>query len=219
MSLKKLLPPPARRAARKLIKAVRYQYRRVAISFPVQSAKPMKIILGAAETHQDGWYSTNECWLDIANPQHWQNVFKGKKIVTHAVAEHVFEHLTYAECQQAMKNIYNHMTPGAMLRIAVPDGYNRNPEYLRHVGINGIGDDAADHKQLLNVDILSGLLAEAGFKPVHVEGYDAQGNLVQLPYAVADGFIKRSRANPGLKPATWTFPDADTSLIVDGIKM
>lgn len=216
-SLKKIVPAPAKKAARKTIKFVKYEYRRHAIQRPVAQNEPVKIILGAAETFKSGWYSTNECWLDIANDLHWHKVFQGKKLVTHAVAEHVFEHLTYEQAQRALKNIFNHMPAGGRIRIAVPDGYNPNPEYIRHVGICGIGDDAADHKQLLNVDVLTGLLRETGFQPTHIEGYTQNGRLVQKPYNVDDGYIKRSRINHGAD-MPWHFPDADTSLIVDGIK-
>lgn len=217
--IRKLLPKPLKKLARKSIKAVKYRYRRELIKIPVARDESIKIILGAAETFQDGWYSSNENWLDIANPTHWQNVLHGKKLLTHACAEHVFEHLTYNECQIALKNIYNAMKSGGRLRIAVPDGYNPNPEYIRHVGINGIGDDASDHKQLLNVDVLSKLLIEAGFAASAVEYYDKDGTLHANPFNKEDGYIKRSRNNikSGEKPV-WSFPDAETSLIVDGLK-
>ena len=167
-----------------------------------------------------GGIQSNENWLDIANPAHWQNVMQGKQLLTHGhAAEHVFEHLTYDECQIALKNIYQSMKSGGRLRIAVPDGYNPNPEYIRHVGINGIGDDASDHKQLLNVDVLSKLLTDAGFATTAVEYYDKDGTLHTNPFNKADGYIKRSRNNikSGEKPV-WSFPDAETSLIVDGLK-
>lgn len=216
-SLKKLLPAGLKIRIRLAIKYFKYRFRRLRIMVPVARHQPLKVILGAAETYQKGWYSTNECWLDISNPRHWESVFHGRKLITHAVAEHVFEHLTHAEALQALKNVAEHMVAGGRIRIAVPDGYHPDKEYLRHVGINGIGDDAADHKQLLNTDVLQALLAEAGFQARHVEGYDKDANLVQLPYSPDDGAIRRSRLNrqPG---KTWGFPDADTSLIVDGIK-
>lgn len=215
--LRRLLPKPLKRLGRKAIKTVKYEYRRARIRGPVARGQNIKIILGAAETFQEGWYSTNENWLDIARADHWEKVFGKKPLVTRAVAEHVFEHLTYEEAQRALKHIYEHMPKGGRIRVAVPDGYNPNPEYIRHVGIAGIGDDAADHKQLLNVDVLTGLIASAGFTPVHIEGYTKSGTLIQNEYDPRDGFIKRSRRNHG-ENMPWSFPDADTSLIVDGIK-
>lgn len=214
--LRKILPKPVKAVGRKAIKLVKYNYRRVKITLPVYLNRPIKIIVGAAETHQPGWYSTNECWLDITRDDHWRNIFKGRTLVTHVVAEHVFEHLTYEEAQRALRYIHAHMVPGGRIRIAVPDGYHPDPEYQRHVGIEGIGDDGSDHKQLLNVDVLGALLSEAGFKPMHIEGYTAGGELKETPYATHDGFIMRSRANKNKTP--WYFRDANTSLIVDGIR-
>ena len=220
-SLKKILPTGLKKPVRKGFKFIRYTYRRAMITIPVMRNEPIRIILGAAETSQAGWYSTNEQWLDITRADHWKNIFGGKRILTHMVAEHVFEHLTYEECQRTLKNIADHMEKGGRMRIAVPDGYNRNPEYLRHVGIGGIGDDAADHKQLLTIDILTRLLSEAGFAVTHVEGYTSGGELIQNPYSKEDGFIWRSRVNHTLQDnqKPWSFPDAQTSLIVDGVKL
>lgn len=220
-AIKKTLPPGLKKPVRKSLKFIRYTYRRAMITIPVLQGQPIRIILGAAETYQDGWYSTNEQWLDITRTDHWRNVFKCKKLLTHMVAEHVFEHLSYEECQRTLKNISDHMEKGGRIRIAVPDGYNPDPEYLRHVGIAGIGDDAADHKQLLNVDILSGLLQEAGFEVSHLEGYTKTGELIKKPYLKEDGFIWRSRVNHAVQDnkKPWSFPDAQTSLIVDGVKL
>ena len=137
-----------------------------------------------------------------------------------SLAEHVFEHLTHDECRIALAHIGGHMKKGGRIRIAVPDGYHPDSDYLRHVGIDGIGDDAADHKQLLDVDTLGALLIEAGFRPRHIEGYDSLGRLVGKTYSVEDGFIHRSRANAAPNSASrWGFVDADTSLIVDGVKV
>ena len=194
-TVRKILPAPVKKPIRQLIKTVKYTRRKYAIRTPIANDQTIKIIVGAAETFQDGWYSTNEQWLDITKQQDWENTFK------------------------ALKHIYNHMIPGGRIRIAVPDGNNPDPIYLKHVGINGIGDDAADHKQLLTVETLKKLIKTAGFKPQHIEGYTKTGKLIQKQYATTDGFIYRSRANNSAEgEARWDFPDANTSLIVDGIK-
>lgn len=179
----------------------------------------MKIIIGAAETWQKGWYATNEQWLDVAKESDWDNIFRNKKNLTNIVAEHVFEHLTHEECQIALKQIFNHMDAGGQIRIAVPDGYHPDPEYLRHVQVSGAGADAADHKQLLTVDMLFELLRNAGFTPRHIEGYTSNGDLIEKKYSIEDGYINRSRANKrGIPEADgWSFVDSRTSLIVDGV--
>lgn len=218
-AVKKIIPAPVKRPIRQMIKAVKYTRRKYAIRRPVANDQTIKIIVGAAETFQDGWYSTNEQWLDITKAQDWTAVFQGKQILSHVVAEHVFEHLHADEALAALRSMHAHMIDGGRVRIAVPDGYNPDPVYLKHVGINGIGDDAADHKQLLNADVLMQMMRDCGFVPKHVEGYTKDGDLVRNAYEGSDGFIVRSRQNQSAQDAArWDFPDADTSLIVDGVK-
>ena len=137
----------------------------------------MRIIVGAAETYQAGWFSTNEQWLDITKKADWESVFPVKGNVTHVLAEHVFEHLTAEEAAKALSFIFETLAPMGRVRIAVPDGFNPDPEYIRHVGINGIGADASDHKQLLNKVSLQKLLSTAGFQIEFLEGYDEEGKL------------------------------------------
>ena len=95
----------------------------------------MNIILGAAETAQKGWYSTNEQWLNITKEGDWKRIFRGESLLWRVVAEHVFEHLSAEEAGLALKYVYQHMRSGGKIRIAVPDGYHPNREYLLHVGI------------------------------------------------------------------------------------
>lgn len=217
--LRKVLPAPVKRIIRALIKKVKYTYRYFVMKRVASRGEDIRIIVGAAETFQGGWYSTNEQWLDITKKADWLNVFGEKKQVTHIVAEHVFEHLTHAECKNTLTHMAAHMSKGARVRIAVPDGYNPSDEYIRHVGINGIGDDASDHKQLLNSDVLSDLLRDSGFDPILVEGYDSKKTLIQTEFSMDDGYIMRSRAH-GVNDNQFVvdFPDSHTSLIVDGIK-
>jgi predicted SAM-dependent methyltransferase len=217
-TVKRLLPTTVKRPVRNLIKFVKYRWRRFKIRRPVARGEKIKIIVGAAETYQQGWYSTNQQWLDITKRSDWDNVFLGKRLITHVVAEHVFEHLTYDECRQALANMSAYMVDGARIRIAVPDGYHPDPIYQAYVGIGGIGDGAADHKQLLDVDGLNSLLRESGFEPKMIEGYDSTRRLVLEPYSPNDGFICRSRANPSGGNAIRNYIDRYTSLIVDGVK-
>jgi len=217
--LKLIFSEPARRKLRLLQKAIVYFWRRQVIRIPIAINKPIKIIVGAAITNQKGWYSTNEEWLDITCADDWENVFHGKKLLKNVVAEHVFEHLTPEQTRKALHLIVVHMQPGSAIRIAVPDGYHPEPEYLRHVGIAGIGADASDHKQLLNCDSLINYLAEAGLTPKLKEGYLTNGDLVQQPLHLELGLVFRSRSNKAniATRAGWDFIDANTSLVVDGI--
>lgn len=216
--LRYLLPSGVRRAIRQMQKLVVYYLRRQAIRFPIFLGTPIKIIIGAAMTNQKGWYSTNEQWLDIALESHWIRIFHGKSLLTHVLAEHVFEHLTPDETRTALQLIARHMCPAGFIRIAVPDGYHPDLNYLHHVGVAGIGADAEDHKQLLNSDSLMQYLEEAGFVAELKEGYRLNGELVQQPLDVEAGLVIRSRSNALTMACRsgWDFVDAQTSLVVDG---
>ena len=60
--------------------------------------------------------------------------------------------------------IHKHLIKNGNLRIAVPDGNNPNSDYLKNVGINGIGADASDHKQLITYEFLKDFLEKRNFK-------------------------------------------------------
>ena len=182
----------------------------------VRGGSSLKIIVGAAETHQKGWLATNEQWLDITKEEDWYRYFKDEKRISHIVAEHVFEHLTLEEAKAALVNMSKRLTHDGRIRIAVPDGYNPDKVYIEHVDIGGVGDDASDHKQLLNIDIIRKIMLDCELTPNHIEGYTRDGQLVQQIWLAQDGFIQRSRQNKLVKK--WQFPDAATSLIVDGMK-
>lgn len=211
-----LVPSSAKIFLRRLRKMLRYRYRHLRIRLAVQTEREIKIIVGAAETYQAGWYSTNEQWLDITLGTDWDRLFQCRPILQNIVAEHVFEHLTEDEAVAALGHMYRYLLPGGRVRIAVPDGNNPDLEYIRQVGISGVGPDAADHKQLLTVDALEHIFARAGFKSSLVEGYCSNGNLICKPWLPEDGYILRSRQNE--PDGRWQFRDAHTSLIVDGVK-
>jgi len=218
--IKLITTKPLRLKIRNFQKHIVYRFRREIIRIPILFSKPIKIILGAAMTSQPGWYSTNEQWLNISDYKDWNDIFLGKCIIKNVMAEHVFEHLTEDELTKSIALIYRHLLPGGRLRIAVPDGYNPNPIYIEHVNIDGIGADAADHKQLLNYDSLKFFLESAGFVTELIEGYRSRNDFILMPIIEAYGKISRSRGNPGnmAKISGWDFLDANTSLIIDGIK-
>lgn len=219
--LKIILPKSLRLNIRSFQKYVVYKFRREYIRIPIFFNIPIKIIIGAAMTSQSGWYSTNEQWLNVADSEDWDKIFHGKSIIKNVLAEHVFEHLSEYELVKSINLIYCHLLPGGRVRIAVPDGYNPDPVYIQNVGIAGIGADAADHKQLLNYDSLNVVLKNAGFKVEIVEGYCSRGKLIQLPVLDSFGRVIRSRGNVKNMEniSGWDFVDANTSLIVDGIKI
>lgn len=217
--IKSIVPLSIRMNIRSLEKVLIYGLRRQLIRIPIIFNRRFKIILGAAMTRQSGWYSTNEQWLDIASIKSWTDVFGDKQLITNMVAEHVFEHLSADEMSKAIKNIHSYLVEGGCLRIAVPDGNHPCQDYLERVGINGVGPDAADHKQLLTFETLEAILIKNGFKPLLVEGYTDKGDLVQRPWESDRGYIHRSRSSSTkMSFGEEAFIDANTSLIVDAYK-
>ena len=184
------------------------------------SEDTVNIIVGAALTNQKGWFSTNEEWLDISKAEHWNRLFNSKKRVKRVLAEHVFEHLTIDEMRNTLRLIFVNMVSGGSLRIAVPDGNNPNSEYRKHCGINGIGADASDHKQFLTYELLSKEVERTGFHHNLIEGYLENKELVLKKFNNNLGRVIRSRSNKNIRPKDgWDFPDANSSLIVDCIKV
>jgi len=218
--IKAILPNSARSIIKRLLEFIKYNYRYWKLKFALLYKKEIKIIIGSNNTYQKKWYATNESWLNITKEQDWEIIFKKKVIISNILAEHVFEHLSYDECIKALKIINKYMVKNSKIRIAVPDGYNPDPIYLKNVDINGTGDGADDHKQLLNKDILFEILFKSSFKPQLIEGYDVNKKLHLEKYSIEDGFVKRSRQNndPNLEKE-WGFKDSKTSLIIDGIKI
>ena len=51
---------------------------------------PMKVIIGAANTHYEGWIATNKNTLNLLSVEDWRKFTP----VEMALAEHVWEHLT-----------------------------------------------------------------------------------------------------------------------------
>ncbi len=206
---------------RSLIKYFKYKYRNIIIQYPIFFNQKIKIIIGAAETFQEGWYSTNENWLDISSKNDWHKIFKNKKLITNILSEHVFEHLSKNELEKTLQNIYEYTLETCVIRIAVPDGFNPNKEYLKNVGINGIGADAKDHKQLFNSESLTKILALAGFDSVIQEGYKKNGELILNDISSENGIVMRSRNNKSkniILDKQWLFHDSRTSLIIDAFK-
>ena len=78
------------------------------------------------------------------------------------------------------------------MRIAVPDGNHPDPIYRLNTGINGIGADAADHKQFIKFEFIREILDEIGFKIKLKEGYLNDGTLIRTNVEFNLGYIKRS---------------------------
>ena len=216
---RKIFSAKFRVSVRNTIKFIVYNFRYFKLNLMLLLGNEVNLILGAALTSQPNWISTNEQWFDISNKLHWYRLFKNKRRLRKALAEHVFEHLTKEEMTCTIKLIHNHLTKNGTLRIAVPDGNHPDKNYRKHTGINGIGADASDHKQFITYEFLKSELENAGFKCILREGYTNDGNLVTNSFSDELGFIIRSRQNKILNDQKgWDFIDSNSSLIIDAFK-
>lgn len=170
-----------------------------------------KVIIGCGTTRYRGWISTDQWCFDVLDEKSMNMFLKNEKAHSF-LAEHVFEHLTPEQCQQAFENIRKNLVLGGNLRIAVPDGYHPDPSYISMVRPGGSGAGAWDHKQLWNYQTLSEMLEQASFSTNLLEYFDENGHFHIQKYCQAEGHIKRSLIND-LRNKKEMF--SYTSLIVD----
>lgn len=178
----------------------------------VLQANPLKVVIGGGDImHDASWIVTNQEEIDVELKDDFEYFFESKS-VDNFFASHVFEHLK--DVESAVINLYNSLKIGGKLRIAVPDGYFPDENYINEVKVGGIGAGSDDHKHLFNIDSLSEILIKYGFKVETIE-YWKDGKFNKKDWSVNDGFVGRSaeyderNINGELKY---------TSLIIDAIK-
>ena len=176
-------------------------------------SKELKILVGGGKTKFKDWIHTDINILDVALTKNWKNYFN-KNEISNILAEHVWEHLTIKESKLALKNCYTFLKKGGRLRIAVPDGYSPDKNYINMVKPGGFGCGSDDHKILYNYEKLKKEVESVGFSVELVEYFDKKGDFIKNKWSAKDGFINRSfdydkRNKHGLKY---------TSLIIDGVK-
>jgi len=176
-----------------------------------RSTRPLNVVIGGAQSAFAGWLTTDRDVLDITSPSDWIDLFEPASI-DHLLAEHVFEHLSEAECGIAFAECYKYLRPGGLLRIAVPDGFRRDPVYVAEVTPPKDG-----HQSLFTMDNLPPMLEAAGFAVALLEYFDAHEQFQANAWDESDGFISRSVRFDRQED----FKRGDlfyTSLIVDAVK-
>lgn len=173
----------------------------------------LQIIIGSAKTKYENWLATNIESLDILKVSSFESLL-GEKRVDRFLAEHVFEHIHYDDAIVGLKNCNRFMKPGGTIRIAVPDGFHPNPDYIDMVKPGGYGWGSDDHKLLYTHESLSRLLEEAGFKTRLLEYYDEAGEFHYDDWKSEDGHVMRSMRYD----KRFHEPLGYSSLIIDGIK-
>ncbi|MBI4947285.1 MAG: hypothetical protein HY840_12900 [Bacteroidetes bacterium] len=174
-----------------------------------------KFNIGAGKfCFENGWFCTDRDSLDITKSSEWKKYLKFLSL-NNIVAEHVWEHLSDTNTEQANKNCFYFLKRGGVLRIAVPDGYNPNKDYIEWVKPGGSGEGADDHKILYNYKILKQRLEAVGFKVSLLEYWDEQGEFHFIEWTDEGGHVRRSRRYDARnKDGKLNY----TSLIVDAVK-
>ena len=186
-------------------------YKYLSWRFYLLTCKEVKLIVGAGPTKYKEWFATDIVTLDITKESDFEKYF-GKKKIKNVLAEHVLEHLTDQELEKMIKNFYKYSDEKINIRIAVPDGFHANKDYINIVKPGGTGEGSEDHKNLFTVNSLSEIFERSGFKSHPVEYWDKDGIFHQGYKNDENGFIIRSfindKRNIGGNPVY-------TSLIID----
>ncbi|EXI87566.1 MAG: hypothetical protein AW11_02430 [Candidatus Accumulibacter regalis] len=180
----------------------------------VARAEPLRLSLGSGGLDAPGWISTDRNVLDITCEPDWHRLLKDRPVDA-LLAEHVWEHLSTDDGLQAARHCFQALRTGGYLRIAVPDGYHPDPNYIAAVRPGGGGAGARDHRVLFDCHTLTELLGQAGFSSTLLEWHDESGQFHHCAWDPGQGMIRRSRRfDPRNCNGSLTY----TSLIVDAIK-
>lgn len=178
-------------------------------------AQPIRLVIGSGFTFIKGWLHTDIDTLNILKAEDWAAYFP-ENSVDRILAEHVWEHFDETDGKLAFRNCHTFLKPGGVLRVAVPDGFHPNPEYIEKVKIGGTGDGADDHKMLYNYQSMSSFLEDIGFKAIPLEYFDENGKFHQQSWRTEDGIIRRSAEHD---PRNQGGERVYTSLIIDAQKL
>jgi predicted SAM-dependent methyltransferase len=153
---------------------------------------PLRLVIGASGFYDRGWIDTDVGYLNLLNSKHWATHFHRNSIDA-ILAEHVWEHLTFDEGLEAAKRCFEYLRPGGYLRVAVPDGFHPNQDYIEYVKPGGSGSGAGGHKVLYNHRTFTEVFEKAGFRVVRLEYFDSEGEFHYADWNPQEGKIHRSR--------------------------
>jgi predicted SAM-dependent methyltransferase len=179
------------------------------------NSEKIKFNIGSGSTgFRQVWFCTDKSTLDITDENDWKKYLKFLK-VNNIFSEHVWEHLSDLDSEKALKNCYRFLKKGGVFRIAVPDGFHPEKDYIDYVKPGGHGLGADDHKILYNYKSLTQRLESAGFKVSLLEYWDENGNFHFKEWSDDGGRVLRSKRYDSRNQNGKL---AYTSLIIDAIK-
>lgn len=158
----------------------------------LRKGEKVRVVLGSGGLYETGWIATDINVLNVLRLEDWQYFFMSG-VIDALLAEHVWEHLTPEDGLMAARNCYKYLKPRGYFRVAVPDGFNPNAEYIDCVKPGGIGAGAKDHKILYNFRSLGRIFVHAGFKIDLLEYFDEKRKFHYKEWSPQDGMIYRSK--------------------------
>ena len=159
----------------------------------VLRSRRRKLNIGSGKFEfENGWLYTDINSLDITKASEWQKYFRFLKL-DNIMSEHVWEHLNEQDTELANKNCYRFLKSKGVLRLAVPDGFHPDKNYIEHVRPGGIGPGADDHKILYNYRTLKARLEQSGFQVRLLEYWDEQRQFHSFDWTDDGGRIERSK--------------------------
>jgi predicted SAM-dependent methyltransferase len=174
----------------------------------------LKIVIGASGKYSEGWIPTEIDFFNILDKKSWDYFFNDESIDA-ILAEHVWEHLTLEDGLKAARYCYKYIKQGGYIRLAVPDGYHPDNDYINMVKPGGSGEGSEDHKVLYNIESLSDLFEDAGFNISRLEYFNSAGEFHFVNWDAEKGKISRSaKYDSRNKNGDLIY----TSLIVDACK-
>ncbi len=153
----------------------------------IENTDPIKIIIGSGSIEQAGWISTEIYLLDVTREKDWEMYFSKRKIDA-IVSEHVWEHLTEDAAYIATNLCFKYLKKGGYIRIAVPDGFHPDKDYIEQVKVG-----ANAHKVLYNYKTLKSLFEKAGFEVDLLEYHNENNEFIYKDWQESNGLITRSK--------------------------
>ncbi|MES2285131.1 MAG: methyltransferase domain-containing protein [Bacteroidota bacterium] len=203
-----------RKSLYNIYKLLHKYYARILWKQWTKKENKIKINIGASETKFEGWFQTEQYFLDVSKRNDFVKMFSDRKI-NYILAEHVLEHITNTDLAIMLKNFVEFAHDDVNIRIAVPDGFHKDPVYIENVKPGGIGAGAHDHKNLFTYRSLSKLFSDAGFEAHPIEYWDENGIFHQGYINDDKGHIRRSFINDNRNASG---KPVYTSLIIDFTK-
>ena len=163
-------------------------------SEPTTNAGPVRIILGASKTQQEGWVSTEKSDLNLLSIEDWERLCK-RGTIDSLLAEMVWVYFDEQEAKLAAKHCFDFLKPGGSLRVCVSDAYFPDQNYVNYVVPGGTDPGSHLYKSCSAMTYISmrALFEDVGFEVDLLEYFDEQGRFHFRNWDPKDGMVRRTR--------------------------